>query len=91
MLAPAHRIPLLYALSPDEATAVVLAARPGVTYREVAERLGVEPKQVLAWLRDGLRRIGSRSAEEIPAEPLPQLHRELERIEVDALVLPVEA
>lgn len=91
VLAPARPNPSLVHLPEDQATAMLLAAQPGVTYREVAARLGVEPAQVLGWLRDGLRRIGSGSAEEVPAEPLPQLHRQLERFEVDALVLPVEA
>lgn len=91
MLAPPRPTPSLAHLPEEQATALLLAAQPGVTYREVAVRLGVEPAQVLAWLRDGLRRIGSPSAEEVAAEPLPQPHRELERLEVDALVLPVEA
>lgn len=91
MLAPARPTPSLVHLLEDQAAALLLAARPGATYREVAARLGVEPAQVLAWLREGLRAIGSRSAQEVSAEPLPQLHRELERFEVDALVLPVEA
>lgn len=91
MLAPTRPTPSLVHLPEDQAIALLLAAQPGVTYREVAVRLGVEPAQVLAWLRDGLRGIGSRSAEEVPAEPFPQLDRELERFEVDALVLPVEA
>jgi transposase-like protein len=77
-------------LSDDQATALWMATMPGVTYRDVARRLGVEPSLVLRWLRDGLREV-RRSTEEVAAEPLPQLHRELERIEVDALVLPVEA
>lgn len=91
VLAPARPIPSLVDLPADQATALLLAAQPGVTYREVADRLGVEPTVVLRWLRDGLRGLARPSAEEVPAEPLPQLHRELERFEVDALVLPVEA
>lgn len=91
MPAPAPPTPSLVHLPEDQAAALLLAAQPGVTYHEVAERLGVEPRVVLRWLSDGLRRMGRPSAEEVPAEPLPQLHRELERFEIDALVLPVEA
>jgi transposase-like protein len=91
VLAPTRSNPSLVDLPADQATALLLAAQPGVTYRDVAQRLDVDPAVVLAWLRDGLRRMGRRSAEEVPAQPLPQLHRQLERFEVDALVLPVEA
>lgn len=47
----------LQALPADQATALLLAARPGVTYRDVAMRLGVEPAVVLRWLSDGLRSL----------------------------------
>ena len=42
-------------LPTEQAAAVLLAARPGVTYREVAERLGLEPSVVLQHLKDALR------------------------------------
>lgn len=91
MPAPARPIPSLAHLPADQAAALLLAAQPGVSYRDVAERLGVDPRIVLTWLRDGLRRVGRPSAQEVPAEPLPQFDGQRERLEVDALVLSVEA
>jgi transposase-like protein len=91
VLVPARPIVVLDHLPEDQAAALLLAAQPGMGYREVARRLEVEPAVVLRWRRDGMPRADPSSAEEVPAEPLPQLHGELERLEVDALVLPVEA
>jgi transposase-like protein len=45
-------------LPEDQAAALLLALQPGVTYRDVAARLGVEPAVILRWLRDGLRSVG---------------------------------
>ena len=91
MPVPARPTPSLDHLPELQAAALLLAARPGVTYRDVAGRLGVEPRLVLRWLTEGLRAVRGASAEEVSTEPFPQLHRELERLEIDALVLPVEA
>lgn len=91
MLAHARPTPSLADLPELQAAALLLAARPAVTYRDVADRLGVEPRLVLRWLSEGLRTLRRLSAEEVAAEPLPKLDRERERLDVDALVLPVEA
>lgn len=45
----------LQALPPDQAAALLLAAQSGMTYRQVAARLGVDPVVVLRWLSDGMR------------------------------------
>lgn len=47
----------LAGLPPEEATAVLFAAIPGITYREVAARLGEEPSVVLRRLNTGLRAL----------------------------------
>ena len=47
----------LAGLPPEEATAVLFAALPGITYREVAARLGEEPSVVLRRLTAGLRAL----------------------------------
>ena len=47
----------LAGLPPEEATAVLFAAIPGITYREVAARLGEEPAVVLRRLTAGLRAL----------------------------------
>ena len=54
----------LQQLPPDEATAVLFAAIPGITYREVAARLGEDPSVVLRRLTSGLRALR-------PAVPTP--------------------
>ena len=58
MLAPAVPLSLEH-LPEDQAAAVLLALRPGTTYRDVAAQLGVEPAVVLRWLRDALRSAAS--------------------------------
>lgn len=57
MLAPAPPTVSLDHLGEDQAAALLLAMRPGTTYRDVAAKLGVEPAVVLRWLRDGLRQV----------------------------------
>ena len=44
-------------LPPEEATALLFAAIPGITYREVAARLGEDPSVVLRRLTSGLRAL----------------------------------
>ena len=55
MLAPVFPSVSLSHLPEEQSAAVLLALRPGVTYRDVAARLGVDPGDVLRWLREGLR------------------------------------
>ena len=55
MLAPVFPTVSLDHLPEDQAAALLLASRPGFTYRDVAASLGVEPSTVLTWLREGLR------------------------------------
>lgn len=55
----------LQQLPPEEATAVLFAAIPGITYREVAARLGEDPSVVLRRLTSGLRALR-------PAAPAPR-------------------
>ena len=55
----------LQQLPPDDATALLFAAIPGITYREVAARLGEEPSVVLRRLTAGLRALR-------PAVPAPR-------------------
>lgn len=47
----------LAGLPPEEATAVLFAALPGITYREVATRLGEDPAVILRRLTSGLRAL----------------------------------
>lgn len=49
-------------LPEQQAAAILLASRPGVTYKDVAARLGVDQVVVLRWLRDGLRSLTPPSA-----------------------------
>ncbi len=44
-------------LPEDQAVALALVVQGGLTYREVARRLGVEPATVLRWLAEGLRAL----------------------------------
>ena len=47
----------LATLDDRDAAAVLLASRPGVSYREVAELLGEEPRVTLARLRSALTKL----------------------------------
>ena len=47
----------LHGLPPEEATALLFAAIPGITYREVAARLGEDPAVILRRLTSGLRAL----------------------------------
>jgi DNA-directed RNA polymerase specialized sigma24 family protein len=47
----------LQGLPPEEATALLFASLPGITYREVAARLGEEPAVILRRLRKGLQAL----------------------------------
>ena len=42
--------------------ALALALQPGVTYRDVAAQMGVEPAVVLRWLREGLAAAATAAA-----------------------------
>ena len=53
LAATADPIPLDH-VPEDQAAAVLLALQPGVTYKDVAVRLGLEPADVLRLLREGL-------------------------------------
>ena len=77
-------------LPTEHATALLFATLPGVTYREVAARLGEDPALVRRRLTEGLRALRA-SPHEVAGQPLPQLDGEVERLDVDALVLAVEA
>lgn len=70
VLAPAYRSVSLSHLPDDQAAAVLLALRPGVTYRDVAAKFGVEPAVVLRWLREGLR---AAAPSRTPTPPSPRL------------------
>ena len=59
-------------LPESHAAALLLARQPGMTYRDVAERLGVEPAVILRWLRDGLRTVAAQHR--TPTPPLARLH-----------------
>ena len=77
-------------LPSEQATALLMAALPGMTYREVAARLGEDPAVVRRRLTEGLRSLRA-SGEEVARQPLPELDRQVERLDVHALVLAVEA
>ena len=47
----------LAGLPPEQATTVLFATIPGITYREVAARLGEEPAVILRRLTAGLRAL----------------------------------
>jgi DNA-directed RNA polymerase specialized sigma24 family protein len=47
----------LRTLPPEDATALLFASLPGITYREVAARLGEEPAVILRRLRTGLQAL----------------------------------
>lgn len=68
VLAPARSTPSLAQVPEVQAIALLLAARPGATYRDVAQRLGADPREVLRWITEGLRSLRAGSAEEVPAE-----------------------
>ena len=72
MLAPAFPSVSLAHLPEDQAAAILLALRPGTSYRDVAAKLGVEPKVVLTWLREGLRSAAGPSR--TPTRPSVRLH-----------------
>jgi len=72
VLAPAFPSVSLAHLPEDQAAAVLLALQPGVSYRDVAARLGVEPQVVLRWLREGLRSAVAPSR--TPPPPSARLH-----------------
>ncbi|HVM09358.1 MAG TPA: sigma factor-like helix-turn-helix DNA-binding protein [Acidimicrobiales bacterium] len=57
-----HPATLLEALAPRDAAAVLLAARPGVTYQDVARLLDRPPDDVLASLRRGLSALRAATA-----------------------------
>ena len=77
-------------LPPDQATALLFASLPGMTYRDVAARLGEDPVVVRRQLTDGLRALRS-SGQEVARQPLPQLDGQVERLDVHPLVLAMEA
>ena len=54
-------------LPDQQAAALLLALRPGTTYRDVAAKLGVEPAVILRWLRDGLRSVAAQPRTPTPA------------------------
>lgn len=72
MLAPVFPTVSLSHLPEEQAAAVLLAMRPGGTYREVAARLGVDPGDVLRWLREGLR--SAAGPRRTPTPPSPRRH-----------------
>jgi DNA-directed RNA polymerase specialized sigma24 family protein len=72
VLAPAFPSVSLTHLPEDQAAAILLALRPGTNYREVAATLGVEPKVVLTWLREGLRSAAAPTR--TPTPPSVRLH-----------------
>ncbi len=55
------RVVSLQGMSPEEATALLFASVPGITYREVAARLGEEPAVILRRLKSALQSLSSRS------------------------------
>ena len=56
-LQPADLSARLAGLPPEEATALLFAAQPGITYREVAARLGEDPAVILRRLTTSLRAL----------------------------------
>ena len=58
-------------LPEGQAAALLLALRPGHTYKDVAERLGVEPPVILQWLREGLRIVGAQTRTRTPVSAHP--------------------
>lgn len=58
-----HRMEAALASLPElTATVVLLASRAGLTYREIATRLGEEPATILRRLTEGLRALRSAGA-----------------------------
>ena len=53
---------LLLRLPQHQAFALYLAAKPGVTYYDVAAELRQDPKTILRWLEAGLRTLRPPSA-----------------------------
>ena len=47
-----------------QATALYLALRPGVTYKDVAAQLRQDPQTILRWLSAGLRELSSTATRE---------------------------
>jgi hypothetical protein len=60
---------VLASLPEDQATAILLALRPGFTYREVAARLGEDPAVILRRLREGLRSLAAPTVAPTTAAP----------------------
>jgi DNA-directed RNA polymerase specialized sigma24 family protein len=54
---PVELVDALLLMPVEQAHALVLASRPGVTYRDVAARLGEDPAVVLRQLTAGLRAL----------------------------------
>jgi len=59
---PQEQALTLDVLTGDEATALLFATVPGITYREVAARLGEEPAVILRRLTSALRTLGASAA-----------------------------
>jgi DNA-directed RNA polymerase specialized sigma24 family protein len=66
-------MPDLGLLEDDDAVALLLAARHGLSYREIAERTGEPPAVVLSRLRRGLRH--ARQLNAAPSTPLEPARR----------------